>query len=121
MRSTRRKEWTEFRFNPGVAGLTGRLINSLTFNAEMYLTGRNANPPTPNAQSPATWDRIDESRVQIFNYSTLQWEDMGEQFLTPTAAAWSGTTEATVWDMDGDVNPSNPLVRSKTSGFPMTI
>lgn len=110
------QEWVEFWYNLSAYGITGRAINSLAFNAEMYLVGvESGSAPVTN---PADWNTIYESRVQLFNFTTGLWEDMGPQFLTPTASGWrTAGTEAYLWDETSDTHPEKPLIRSKTSSF----
>ncbi|MFA6449329.1 MAG: hypothetical protein WCX65_07680 [bacterium] len=110
------QEWVEFSYNLSSYGITGRAINSLAFNAEMYLVGiEGGTAPTAN---PADWAAIYESKVQLFNYATGLWEDMGSQFLTPTPAGWRvAGGEAYLWDETADSHPEKPLLRAKTSGF----
>jgi len=110
------QEWVEFSYNISSYGITGRAINSLTFNSELYLVGiEGGTAPTNN---PADWGTIYESKVQIFNYTTGLWEDMGTQFLTPTPSGWrTAGGEAYLWDETTDNHPEKPLIRAKTSGF----
>lgn len=106
--------WTEFKYDLSSYGITGSSINTLTFSAEMYLTGNSGTTPTTD---PADWQRIDDARVQIYNNATAQWEDLGDPFLQVTPDNWDTGQESARWDNTSDTNPENPLVRVKNSGF----
>ncbi|MBI2890199.1 MAG: hypothetical protein HYY13_05385 [Nitrospirae bacterium] len=104
-----------FDLDDQVSGIAGNDINTLTFRAEMYLTGAN-NGSAPQTDT-ADWTKISDSAVDLYNYTTATWEEIGDPFLTNTPSGWQNTAEAGVWDESGDTNPERPLRRFKGSGF----
>ncbi len=109
------KEWVEFSYDLSSYGIRGRDINSLNFSAEAYLVGTDST--TGPAAETAWWNAIYDAKVQIFNYGTGLWEDMGESFLTPTASNWYLSTEASLWDDTTSTHPEKPLTRTKPCDF----
>ncbi len=116
--------WTEFVYDLSGFNITGSLINSLTFEAELYLTGNDTNNPTPT-NDPADFEGINDARVQIFDNASGMWVDMGAPFLLRTGIDWEdppqapalGTVEGQIWDDTQDDNPENHLIRSRFTAF----
>lgn len=104
-----------FDLDDEVAGIEGADINSLTFRAELYLTGVSGGQAP--AAAPAEWDAIYDAEIQIYDWTAGEWETLGSDFIQNATGNWLNTTEATEWDDNTPANSENPLVRFKGEGF----
>ncbi len=107
--------WAEFEFDISSTGLSGSEIDSMTFTSKVYFTGSSGPPPL---NDPMEIPYIDQAKVQIYNVTSTTWETMGTDFFSvfrPTV--WDTSAEAAIWDQTTDVNPENPIIRTKDSGW----
>jgi len=105
--------WATFDFDIDDAGIAAADINQVEFSSLVYFTGAYYSVPYAD---PMEFTRIDEARIQIYNFTTASWETLGGDFFTELGITiWEETAEAAMWDQTIDLNPDNPIVRTKSS------
>jgi hypothetical protein len=106
--------WTTFIWDLSSYQITGSDINSLSFNAELYMTGK---ADTLN-NTVAPIDRLDEAKVQLYNSGSSTWEDLGTDFSQAYPSGWDGSSDAiNVWNGPDTSSTNNMLSYSKTSAW----
>ena len=93
--------WTDFTYDLSSYNIVGSDITSLTFEAELYMIGGTGQAPV---NDPVEWQRLDDARVQIYNYASSSWENIGSAFIDSSVWTALDNADAVTWDNVGEIH-----------------